>query len=956
MTSPTRTDLDFQALFDAAPGIYLVLDANFNMVAANEARLRATMTTRDQVIGANVFDVFPDNPDDPAADGVRNLRASLERVLQTKAPDAMAVQKYDIPRPEAQGGGFEVRYWSPLNTPVLGPDGAVKYIIHRVEDVTDFMRLKQQEARLQSHADRIENEIFQRAQEVQEANRKLEAANAELAGLYAETRELAAGQQRFFSQVSHELRTPLTLILGPLENLLANGAALEPQQRRELETIARNARTLLRHVNDLLDVVKYRSGSFDLAYARVDLAERVRVAAAHFDSASTGRAITLSVQTPEALEGEVDPERVDRILINLLSNAYKFTPEGGEICCELACEGQNAIITVADTGPGVLPHLREAIFEPFRQGDEGLTRRASGTGLGLAIVRDFLALHGGSISVGDAPAGGAVFACRLPLRAPAGIEVRAEPSQGLDEWNFRQAIETHAGNHRLQLAAHDGEAPLVLVVEDNRDMAEFIARTLGGHYRIATAGNGREGLRKAEELAPDLIISDLMMPEMSGDQLVAALAHRPNVRDTPVLLLTARADEETRIGALRQGVGDFLAKPFSVDELRARVDNLVRAKRATDLVKRGKQISDERYARLMDGARDGVFILTAEGVILAANRQAATFCARPAASLIGIHIEDALDLHSPAGRLELDADVIRDLESGGDGETERRCFEASSAAVGLDGQSYRLLIVRDVTEQRGLEAQLRRVQKLDALGQLTGGIAHDFNNLLTVVAANAEALLARLQDRPDAAALAANIERAADNGSSMTRRLLAFARRQEVELRLCDLNAMVLGAVEMLRRTLPASIRIETELTADAGPVLIDPGQLDDAILNLAINARDAMPQGGVLSIAVDSAIVGEHAPTPALAAGAYVRLSFTDTGEGMSKQVMARAFEPFFTTKGEGRGTGLGLSMVYGFARHAGGDVLIESTSGEGTRVTIYLPHAGGAAAAENSPVAAQA
>ena len=415
-----RADVDFQALFDAAPGIYLVLDARLNMVAANEARLKATMTTREQIIGRHLFDLFPDNPDDPAADGMRNLRTSLDRVLQTKAPDAMAVQKYDIPRPASQGGGFEVRYWSPLNTPVLGDVGEVKYIIHRVEDVTDFMRLKQQETRLQSHADRIENEIYQRAQEVQEANREFEAANAELGRLYGETQELAAAQQRFFSQVSHELRTPLTLILGPLEILLAAKSALSSDQVRNLEVIARNARTLLRHVNDLLDVVKYKSGAMQIAHARADLAERLRLAAAHFNSASTGRTVSLDVIAPPHLEAEIDIEKVDRILINLLSNAFKFSPDDGRITCTLSADQDAATLTVADDGPGVPAELREAIFEPFRQGDEGLTRRASGTGLGLAIVRDFVALHGGAISVRDAPGGGALFECRLPLQRAGG--------------------------------------------------------------------------------------------------------------------------------------------------------------------------------------------------------------------------------------------------------------------------------------------------------------------------------------------------------------------------------------------------------------------------------------------------------------------------------------------------------------------------------------------------------
>ena len=934
MAKVPRTDIDFEALFDAAPGIYLVLDANFGIVAANEARLRATMSTRQDTIGRNLFDVFPDNPDDPAADGVRNLRRSLERVLQTKTPDAMAVQKYDIPRPESQGGGFEIRYWSPLNTPVIGADGAVKYIIHRVEDVTAFMLLKQKE-------DRIENEIYQRAQEVQEANRKLESANAELGRLNAETQELAATQQRFFSQVSHELRTPLTLILGPVDKLLAEASGLDAQERRDLESIARNARTLLRHVNDLLDVVKYKASAMQLAYERVNLAERFRVAAAHFDSASTGRALTLTVQAPEALEAEIDPEKVDRILLNLLSNAYKFTPDGGVIHCTLTSDGRDAIITVADTGPGVAPHLREVIFEPFRQGDEGLTRRASGTGLGLAIVRDFVALHGGAIVVKDAEAGGAAFECRLPLRAAAGVEVRDGGSKRLEDWNFRQAVESHRANAASAPRQPLDGAGLILVVEDNYDMAEFIAQSLASSYKLATASDGREGLRKAEELGPDLVISDLMMPEMSGDQLVAALSRHPKVSHIPVLLLTARADEETRVEALRHGASDFLAKPFSVDELRARVDNLVRAKRATDSIKRGKQISEERYAQLMDGARDAVFILTPAGAILDANRQAAAFCEQLAESLIGARFEEALNVQAPGTALfQLETDGIIELESREESLGERRRFEASSAAVTIERESYRLVIVRDVTEQRRLEGQLRRVQKLDALGQLTGGIAHDFNNLLTVVAANAEALLHRLGDRPDAAVLAANIERAADNGSAMTRRLLAFARRQDVVVRLSDVNAVVASSVDMLKRTLSSGVAIEAELAPDLPPVMIDPAQLEDALLNLSINARDAMPKGGALKLETRVQIANNGAQH------AFVCVSVADTGEGMSEEVMQRVFEPFFTTKGEGKGTGLGLSMVYGFARQAGGDVHIESAPRKGTRVSILLPLAADASA----------
>jgi PAS domain S-box-containing protein len=945
-----RTEVDFEALFEAAPGLYLVLDPGLNIVAANAARLRATMTTREEIVGRNLFDVFPDNPDDPAADGVRNLRRSLERVLQTKAADAMAVQKYDIPRPEAQGGGFEVRYWSPLNTPVLGKDGEVSYIIHRVEDVTDFVQLKQREARLQSQAERIENEIYQRAKEVQEVNRKLEAANAELSQLYRETQELAAAQQRFFSQVSHELRTPLTLVLGPVEALLADRSALSAEQILDLEQIARNARTLLRHVNDLLDVVKYKSRTMQLAYTRADLADRLRLAVAHFDSASTGRSVSIEVIAPERLEAEVDVEKIDRVLINLLSNAFKFSPPDGRIICSVSSDQDSAILTVADQGPGVPADMREAIFEPFQQGDEGLTRRSSGTGLGLAIVRDFVLLHGGAIDVRDnSEGGGALFECRFPLRAPVGVSV-GHAQRGLDDWNFEQAAEAHSERTYVVEGQTSAHAPLILVVEDNQDMAHFIARTLAPPYRVSIAVDGGAGLQQAESLKPDLIITDLMMPSVSGAELVSALADHPELRDIPVIMLTARADEETRIDALRQGVHDFLAKPFSVNELKVRVTNLIRGKHAADLIRRGKRVSEEKYSRLMDGARDAIFILSPEGAILDANYRASEFCGRTGASLIGARLEEALGVGAAdGGAINLETDAILQLETRHGLERERRCFEASSAAVSVDGAHYRLVIVRDVTEQRRLEAGLRRVQKLDALGQLTGGIVHDFNNLLSALALNIEALKRRADEQSESGIIAERLERGVERGQAMSRRLLAFARQQPVVTRECELNELVAASLQMLEQMMPKGIRIEARRPRAPHYAILDPSQLEDALLNLAINARDAMPGGGKLSIGIARRTIGAESGD-ALAAGDYVSISVADTGAGMDAQTQLHAFEPFFTTKEARKGTGLGLSMVYGFARQAGGDVRIESAPGEGTRVTLLLPSSRAAATPQKS------
>src|SRR5947209_4736476 len=201
--SPSSPTPDFQALFQSAPGLYLVLTPDLNIVAVSDAYLRATMTKREEILGRGIFDVFPDNPDDPSATGVRNLRSSLQRVLQDKTSDTMAVQKYDIRKPESEGGGFEERFWSPVNSPVFGPDKEVAYIIHRVEDVTEFVRLKQQGLEkeklaesLRTRAGQMEAEVYQRASEVQEANRRLEAANQELLRGLSERKRAQEGLEK----------------------------------------------------------------------------------------------------------------------------------------------------------------------------------------------------------------------------------------------------------------------------------------------------------------------------------------------------------------------------------------------------------------------------------------------------------------------------------------------------------------------------------------------------------------------------------------------------------------------------------------------------------------------------------------------------------------------------------------------------------------------------------------
>jgi signal transduction histidine kinase/DNA-binding response OmpR family regulator len=421
-------------------------------------------------------------------------------------------------------------------------------------------------------------------QEVAAANGQLRHANDEITRLYEKTRELDELRSRFFAAVSHELRTPLALILGPTERLLA-APEIPEAARRDLEIVARNAGTLLRHVGDLLDMAKLEAGGMELAYVETDVARVVRFVAGHFEVLSQERRVAFAVEAPPHLKAHVDPDKLQRVLQNLLSNAFKFTPHGGRVRVTLREAAARVRLEVADSGPGIPPDKREAVFERFRQLDGGATRRFGGTGLGLSIADDLVALHGGVIAVFEAPEGGALVAVELPRWAPARTEVRAaapaDVAGGAAE--VHQAVEElRARPARAPTATGAAERPLVLVVEDDPEMNRFIAESLGDRYRVAVAVDGKDGLTKACALGPDLILSDVMMPEMSGDELVRALRARPEFAATPIVMLTARADDDLRVRLLREGAQDYLTKPFSIEELRARIDNLIARKRAEE--------------------------------------------------------------------------------------------------------------------------------------------------------------------------------------------------------------------------------------------------------------------------------------------------------------------------------------------------------------------------------------
>ena len=433
------------------------------------------------------------------------------------------------------------------------------------------------------------SEVVKSARLSEERRVQLEKSSRELETLYAKLKASEAQRTDFFANVSHELRTPLALILGPVDQMRARGG-LSAQDARDLEVVRRNARVLLRHVNALLDVAKLDAGQMQASFAEVDLARLVRLCAENFEGLVAERRMRFSLELPRMLPAQVDPDKLHRVVLNLLSNAVKFTPEEGLIRVALSAEAGWGRLVVEDSGPGVSAELREVIFERFRQGEGGSTRRFGGTGLGLAIARDFVTLHGGRIWVERSPLGGARFSVELPLRAPEGTAVQersAEEERAMMEAAARQGVTAlRAPPVETGTEPPASTSSLVLVVEDNVEMRTFISETLGTEMRVMTADNGREGLEKARALRPDALVTDMMMPELSGDQLVREVRADQDLEGLPIILLTARADDALKMTLLREGAQDYLTKPFHPEELRARVRNLVAMKRARDTLRR----------------------------------------------------------------------------------------------------------------------------------------------------------------------------------------------------------------------------------------------------------------------------------------------------------------------------------------------------------------------------------
>jgi len=482
----------------------------------------------------------------------------------------------------------------------------------------------------------------------------------------------------------------------------------------------------------------------------------------------------------------------------------------------------------------------------------------------------------------------------------------------------------------------------ILLVEDNpgdaRLLQELVREPAGGRLRLEHVDRLGAALDLLNKRDFDAILLDLTLPDEQGlDTVLRVHSHAPKV---PIVVLTGMDDEALAVRAVRAGAQDYLVK--------GRVDGDLLLRSVRYASERGRALEalerrEEHYRSLIENSLDLISILKLDGTIRYASPSHERLLGHAPEDLVGqnaftfVHPDDLPRLREAFQR----ADGTTTIEFRfRDSEGVWRELECSTRNLShLAGVGGVVINARDITERRRLEEQLHHAQRLEAIGRLAGGVAHDFNNLLMVINGHSQMLLDAMHPHDPAHCDLEQVVKAAERATDLTRQLLAFSRRQAVRSSFVDLNTLIQEMDHMLRRLMGDDIEVRTVLASDLEPVRADRGQIEQVVLNIALNARDAMPQGGCLTLETSHQLVTADHERPRLGPkpGRYAMLSISDTGAGMDALVLSRIFEPFFTTKEQG--TGLGLSTSYGIIKQTGGDIWVDSEPGAGTTFRIYLP-----------------
>ena len=767
--------------------------------------------------------------------------------------------------------------------------------------------------------------------------------------------ELDRAKTAFFSNVSHELRTPLTLMLGPLADAI--DAHVSPSWD-EIDMLNRNALRLLKLVNALLDFARMEAGRSHATYQPTDLSMLTAELASVFRSAIERGGLRLIVDCPPLPEPVfVDREMWEKIVLNLLSNALKSTFHG-DIEVRLRSTDAGAQLSVRDTGTGIADEELPQVFGRFRRIEGAARRSHEGSGIGLALVRELVEMHGGSISVTSKLGEGSTFFVYVPFGSnhlvkgrvnsdslsPVGAHNSAmefvqealgwlpSPSlHGVEETN-NSATDDDGESAR----ANDEWKATILLVDDNADMRGYIQRLLKERFRVVSAENGKAAFEKALQRRPDMVLTDVMMPEMDGFQLLAALRNHPSTKTVPVIMLSARAGEEARIEGLEATADDYLTKPFTSRELIARVDAHLKMARLrqqaaeheavlTNEVRKAQRLAGETLEHIPDA----YFMFDRDFRILHMNPAAEELMRGSDRPHIG---ELVWELYPTILGTEVEINLRRVMEDRIAIEFEY-CYQPwgrwlQHRVYPNPGEGI-VLFVRDTTEARKTEQALRRSEQLAAAGRLAVSISHEINNPL-------EALTNLLY-----------LAKADPGLPSDTRELLEVADKE-----LQRLSHIAARSLKFYRqRTAPAYASLEEileqvvyfhEQRIKSGRILVErrfknipnvfcfSGEVQQVFTNLVSNAVDALSKGGRLDLRMR--------PGRDKRSRDGVFVTVADTGTGMDEQTLEQLFNPFFTTKGE-EGTGLGLWVSKGILDKHDAFIEVRSKPAIGTVFRIFFP-----------------
>ena len=494
----------------------------------------------------------------------------------------------------------------------------------------------------------------------------------------------------------------------------------------------------------------------------------------------------------------------------------------------------------------------------------------------------------------------------------------------------------------------------ILIVDDDPRLRKTLSDILKAKgYTPITAAEGKEALDKVREEGPALALIDLKLEDMSGLEVIRGIKEcSPN---TECIVITGHASQESAIEAVNLGAYSYVRKPYDMEQLLLIVQRASEKQAAEEDLKE----SEEKFREMSASAQECIIMMDNEGNISFWNKAAERIFGYSAQEVMGKEMHTLL---APQRYHNNYREGFSKFKTTGQGPVIGKTLELealkkdgtefpielSVSATKIKGKWHGIGILRDISERKRLEKELFQAQKMEAVGRLAGGVAHDFNNLLTSIIGYSEMMLMELPDGDPLREHVSEIKKSGESAAALTQQLLAFSRKQIIHPIALDLNAVINDLNKMLGRLIGEDVILQTVLAADLGKVKADPVQMEQVIMNLAVNARDAMPEGGNLTIETAEVDLDEtytQERDVKIKPGPYVMLAVSDMGMGMSEETQTRIFEPFFTTKEKGKGTGLGLSTVYGIVKQNGGYIWCSSEPGKGTTFKIYLPRVEGEA-----------